>query len=237
MKDAAKCLTTDFQTPNSIKMNIASYIDHTILKPETTAADILKLCSEATEAQFAAVCVPPYYVAMANALLAGGPVRLATVVGFPFGYHCLASKIAELEKAIADGADELDMVINIAALKNGDWDYLTQEITDCIVPVKQAGKKIKIIVESGVLTNEELEKCCALYGTFGIDYMKTSTGYAVTGATVEAVAAMRRFLPERIGIKASGGIRSYAFALELINAGATRLGASAGLQLLHEAEE
>lgn len=217
-------------------MNIASYIDHTLLKPETTIADIAKLCQEAVVAEFAAVCVPPYYVTNATALLAGQSVKVATVIGFPFGYHSISSKIAELEKAIADGADELDMVINLSALKNGDWDYLTQEITDCIVVVKQAGKTLKVIVESGILTYEELVKCCTLYGTFSIDYMKTSTGYASVGATVEAVGTMRRLLPETIAIKASGGIRSYAFAQQLIDAGATRIGCSAGLQILNEAK-
>lgn len=217
-------------------MHIAHYIDHTILKPEATAAEIRQLCEEAVAAGFAAVCVPPYYVPVATAMLVGiAPVKVATVIGFPFGYSSISAKIAEIEKAIADGADELDMVSNIAALKNGDWDYLTQEIMDCIVPVKLTGKSIKIIVESGVLTVEELERCCALYGNFGIDFMKTSTGYAATGATVEAVRTMRRLLPESIGIKASGGIRSYAFAKELIDAGATRIGASAGLQIVREA--
>jgi deoxyribose-phosphate aldolase len=217
-------------------MNIASYIDHTILKQETTIEDITKLCKEAIDAQFAAVCVPPYYVTNATALCAGTEVKVATVIGFPFGYQSIASKITEMEKAIADGADELDMVINIAALKSGDWDYLTQEITDCIVPVKQAGKVIKVIVESGILTEEELEKCCSLYGNYSIDFMKTSTGYAPVGATVEAVKTMRKLLPETINIKASGGIRTYAFAKELIDAGATRLGCSAGLLILNEAK-
>lgn len=217
-------------------MNIASYIDHTVLKPETTYADVEKLCREAIEAQFAAVCVPPYYVTNATALLAGQSVKVATVISFPFGYQSISSKIAELEKAIADGADELDMVINIAALKSGDWYYLTQEITDCIVPVKQAGKVIKVIVESGILTEEELEKCCTLYGTFSIDFMKTSTGYASVGATVDAVKTMRRLLPDTIAIKASGGIRTYAFAKELIDAGATRIGCSASMQILNEAK-
>jgi len=217
-------------------MNIAAYIDHTILKPEITIADISKLCEEAIGAEFAAVCVPPYYVTNATAFCAGTEVKVTTVIGFPFGYQSIAAKIAEIEKAIADGADELDMVINIAALKNSDWDYLTQEITDCMVPVKQAGKIIKVIVESGILTMEELVKCCSLYGNYSIDFMKTSTGYAAVGATVEAVKTMRRLLPDTIEIKASGGIRSYAFAQELIDAGATRLGCSAGLQILNEAK-
>ncbi len=128
------------------------------------------------------------------------------------------------------------MVINFAALKNGDWDYLKQEIISCITPIKEAGRQIKIIVESGILTQAELERCCALYGSFDIDFMKTSTGYAATGATVEAVETMRRLLPERIAIKASGGIRTFRFAKQLIDAGATRIGASAGLRIVEESK-
>lgn len=219
-------------------MNIATYIDHTMLKPEATAADIARLCAEAIDAGFAAVCVPPYYVPVATALLAGIPaVKVATVIGFPFGYSSIAAKIAEVEKAVADGVDELDMVINLAALKNGDYDYLSQEITDVIAVVKTAGKRIKVIVESGILTDTELDHCCALYGAFAIDFMKTSTGYAAVGATLEAVRTMRRLLPTAIGIKASGGIRDFAFARALVDEGATRIGCSAGVKIMQQAAE
>jgi deoxyribose-phosphate aldolase len=215
-------------------MNIAAYIDHTILKPTTTAADIKKLCNEAAEQHFAAVCVPPYYVADAKKLLDGTEVKVATVIGFPFGYSAVAAKVAEIHEAIKDGADELDMVHNIAALKNGDWSYLEQEITACIAPIHKAGKVIKVIVESGVLTDEELIKCCALYAKQSIDFMKTSTGYAETGATIHAVRLMRAHLPAQIAIKASGGIRNFAFAKELVDAGATRIGCSASIQIVKE---
>lgn len=217
-------------------MNIATYIDHTLLKAEATAPAIGQLCLEATAAGFKAVCVPPYYISLANNILDGSGVKTATVIGFPFGYSSISAKVAEIFDALAQGADELDMVINIAALKNGNWSFLEQEIAACIRPVKDAGKTLKVIVESGILSDEELEQCCALYGGTDIDYLKTSTGYAAQGASVKAVETMRRLLPPHIAIKASGGIRSFSFAQELIAAGATRIGCSAGLQILEESK-
>lgn len=217
-------------------MNIASYIDHTILKPETTIADIEKLCGEAIAAGFKAVCVPPYYVALAKKLLAGSDVKLATVIGFPFGYSSTDSKLSEIDQAIADGADELDMVINIAAVKNDEWDFLDAEIGACTRAIHDKGRIIKLIVESGILTEQELVSCCTLVWENKVDFIKTSTGYAAVGATVAAVQTMRRLLPEPIGIKASGGIRTFAFAKELIEAGATRIGCSASLQILAESK-
>ncbi len=215
-------------------MNIASYIDHTILKPTTTVAEVERLCGEAKEYKFAAVCVPPYYVLEAKKLLEDTDVKVATVVGFPFGYSTITAKIEELLLAIELGADELDVVHNIAAMKNGDWDYLEKEIAACTEVVHEAGRKIKVIVESGVMNVEELIACCNLYAPLGIDFMKTSTGYAEHGASTEAVKLMRAYLPESIQIKASGGIRDYAFAKELIDAGANRLGCSASLKIVSE---
>ena len=217
-------------------MNIAPYIDHTILKPETTLPDIEKLCREAIDNQFKAVCVPPYYVADARQLLHGSKVKLATVIGFPFGYSTLAAKLTEIEYAIIDQADEFDVVINIAAVKNGDWDLVNDEIENCVTVLHEEGKVMKLIVESGILTEEELMKCCELVKENKVDFIKTATGYAAVGATVEAVKIMRRELPESIEIKASGGIRTYAFAKELIDAGATRIGCSASLNILAESK-
>ena len=215
-------------------MSIAGYIDHTNLKQDATRADIVKLCGEARGAGFAAVCVPPVFVREAREQLAESGVKIATVIGFPFGYHLASIKSAEAELAIMSGADELDMVINIAALKSGEWNILETEIRDMLEVVKLHGKALKVIVESGILSMDELLRCCEFYSRFGIDFMKTSTGYASAGASVEAVKTMRAHLPERIAIKASGGIRSYAFAQELIAAGATRIGASASMQILAE---
>lgn len=214
--------------------NIAPYIDHTILKPVATDADIRQLCSEAATHSFAAVCVPPYYISKAVSFLQGTGVKVATVIGFPFGYNSTAAKLEEIRTAIADGADELDIVHNIAAVKNGDWGYLQREAEACIALAHANGRVIKIIIESGVLTDEEIIHCCELYTPFQPDFLKTSTGYAETGATIHALALMRSHLPATIAIKASGGIRNFAFARQLITAGAVRLGCSAGVQLLEQ---
>lgn len=177
---------------------------------------------------------PPPFIKKAKQLLEGSDTKTATVIGFPFGYSATEAKIAEILLAIVDGADELDMVINLIALKNNDWLYLANEINHVMPLVKQHNKIIKIIIESGVLTNDEIIKCCDLYGAAGIDYLKTSTGYAEKGASVEAVHLMRKYLPDHVKIKASGGIRTYEFALELINAGAERLGCSAGVSIMQQ---
>lgn len=213
-------------------MNIAAYIDHTILKPTTLISDIASLCSEAKQYGFAAVCVPPNFVKKAKELTAGSGVKVATVIGFPFGYSAVEAKIAEILLAIVDGVDELDVVINISAIKNGDWMYLADEINHIMPIIRSKNKVIKIIIESGILTDEEIIKCCEIYGIAGIDYLKTSTGYAEKGATVEAVKLFRLHLPANIQIKASGGIRDYAFAKQLVDAGATRLGCSAGVAIV-----
>jgi len=217
-------------------MQIASYIDHTILKPTCLISDIEKLCDEAVEFGFAAVCIPPPFVKRAKAILSPTSVKVATVIGFPFGYGPIESKVAEVVLSIVDGADELDMVINLVALKNGDWDYLQREITLVMDIMRQKGKLIKVIIESGVLTDDEIVKCCTLYSKAGVDFLKTSTGYAERGATLEAVQLMRKHLPSAIGIKASGGIKTYDFAKQLIDAGATRLGCSSSVAIVNSAQ-
>ena len=193
-------------------MNIAQYIDHTILKPTTLVSDIEKVCNEAKEYGFAAVCIPPPFVRKAKELLQGSPVKTATVIGFPFGYSVIEAKLAEVVLALVDGADELDIVINLIALKNNDWQYLANEINHLVPVIKEKGKVVKIIIESGVLTDDEIIKCCELYGAAGIDYLKTSTGYAEKGASVHAVRLFKKHLPPSVQIKASGAIRDYAFA-------------------------
>ncbi|HYJ37059.1 MAG TPA: deoxyribose-phosphate aldolase [Chitinophagaceae bacterium] len=213
-------------------MQIASYIDHTILKPTSLISDVERICNEAVEYGFAAVCIPPPFVKRARIILSPSSVKVATVVGFPFGYAPIESKVAEVVLAIVDGADELDMVINLIALKNTDWEYLEREINLVKDIIKQKGKLIKVIIESGVLSDEEILKCCSLYAKCGVDFLKTSTGYADKGATVEAVQLMRRHLPSTVRIKASGGIKTYAFAKQLIEAGASRLGCSASVEIL-----
>jgi deoxyribose-phosphate aldolase len=215
-------------------MNIASYIDHTILKPSTLIAEVEQLCKEAVEYKFAAVCVPPLFVKKAKALCANTDVKVATVIGFPFGYSAIEAKLAEVLLAMVDGADELDMVINIAALKNNDWQYLAQELNTIMKIVRNKNLVIKIIIESGILTDEEIIKCCDLYGIAGVDFLKTSTGYAEKGASVHAVTLMRKHLADAVKIKASGGIKTLAFANELIAAGADRLGCSSSVAIVNE---
>lgn len=213
-------------------MKINHYIDHTILKPLTVIAQIKNVCAEAKQYEFAAVCVPPLFVKKSKELLEGSKVRVATVVGFPFGYSAIEAKLAEILLAIVDGADELDVVINFTAIKNNDWLYAANEINHLMPVIKKQDKVIKVIIESGVLTQDELLKCCELYGAAGIDYLKTSTGFAETGATLEAVKTMRKNLPEHVQIKASGGIKTFEFANQLIAAGATRLGCSASVAIV-----
>ncbi len=217
-----------------MKVPVAPYIDHTLLKATCNAADIDKLCLEAIENGFAAVCVPPFVLKQAVQTLAGRQIKTVTVIGFPMGYSSAGSKIIETKEAIAAGAEELDVVINLIALKNGDWPYLEKEMQPLIPLIHEKNKIVKVIVESGVLTREELIRCCELYGKLEIDFMKTSTGYAEKGASISDVQLMRARLPRKVKIKASGGIRHYDFAEELLAAGADRLGCSASLQILAE---
>jgi deoxyribose-phosphate aldolase len=211
-------------------ITLASYIDHTLLKPTTTHIEIEKICKEALEYGFAAVCVPPSFVGVARR--AG--VRTATVIGFPFGYSVTQAKLAELRQAIADGADELDVVINLGDVKEGRWLELEEEMRMIVDYAHSAGRLIKVIIESGVLTEAEIIRCCAVYAPLGVEFLKTSTGYAERGATVAAVRLMRAHLPAAVRIKASGGIRDAGFALELIAAGADRLGCSASVKIVTE---
>lgn len=214
------------------KMPLNKYIDHTILKPTCLVSDIEKLCAEAKQYDFAAVCVPPNFVKLAKEKLADSTVQVATVIGFPFGYSATEAKIAEIILAMVDGADELDVVANIAAIKNGDWSAIADEINHIMPIIRSKNKVVKIIIESGVLTDDEIIKCCDIYGIAGIDYLKTSTGYAEKGASVEAVKLFRKHLPDQVQIKASGGIRDYATAQLMIDAGATRIGCSAGVAIV-----
>ena len=214
------------------KMPLNKYIDHTILKPTCLVSDIEKLCAEAKQYDFAAVCVPPNFVKLAKEKLAGSAVQVATVIGFPFGYSATEAKIAEIILAMVDGADELDVVANISAIKNGDWSAIADEINHIMPIIRSKNKVVKIIIESGVLTDNEIIKCCDIYGIAGIDYLKTSTGYAEKGASVEAVKLFRKHLPDQVQIKASGGIRDYAAAKLMIDAGATRIGCSAGVAIV-----
>ena len=215
-------------------MELNKHIDHTALNPTVLLSEIKTLCEQAIEYRFAAVCVPPPMLRSAKTFLQNSEVKLATVIGFPFGYSAIEAKIAEIVLAIVDGADEMDMVINILALKNNDWEFLANEINHVMPVIRQKNKTIKVIIESGILSDEEIIRCCELYGSADVDFLKTSTGYAPTGASIHAVQLMRTHLPAHIQIKASGGIRSYHFAKELIEAGATRLGTSNSIAVIQQ---
>ena len=217
-------------------MNIAQYIDHTLLKPTATLSEIEKLCKEAIEYGFAAVCVPPPYVKKSREFLSGTKIKIATVIGFPFGYSAIEAKVAEIVLAIVDGADELDMVVNISAIKNGDWEFIANEINTIMPIVNNKKKELKVIIESGMLTDDEIIKCCDIYGAAGVDYVKTSTGYAEKGASIHAVQLIRAHLADAVKIKASGGIKSFSFAKELLNAGANRLGCSSSIKIVEESQ-
>jgi deoxyribose-phosphate aldolase len=215
---------------------IAAAIDHTLLKPGILLSQVIALCQEAKQYGFASVCIPPLFVNAAKKELAGSPVKVATVIGFPFGYSAIEAKLAEILLAVVDGADELDMVANFTAIKNNDWDFVANEINHIMPIIAAKNKVLKVIIESGVLTDNEIIKCCELYGAAGIHFLKTSTGYAEKGATLEAVQLMRKHLPAEVAIKASGGIRDFAFASALLQAGASRLGTSGGIAIIHGAQ-
>jgi deoxyribose-phosphate aldolase len=215
-------------------MQLARFIDHTVLKQTTTLDDVQTVCREAAQYGFAAVCIPPVYVKDAVGFLKSTAVKVCTVLGFPFGYHAISVKLEEARQAVAAGADELDMVLNITALKNGDLEILKQEAETLATFSKAHAKILKVIIESGILSDAEIITCCNICKAFPVNFLKTSTGFAERGASVHAVQLMRQHLPSAIQLKASGGIRTAAFARELLNAGATRLGCSASVAIVNE---
>lgn len=213
-------------------MNLASYIDHTILKANCTLEDIQKCCSEAITHGFAAVCVPPYYVMEANKLLHKKPPKVVTVIGFPMGYSATPAKVEEIKKAIDEGADELDAVINLCALQSANWNYLSNDINSMITAAHLKGKVIKIILETGLLDEESILRLCEIVQESKPDFVKTSTGVNGEGATEEVIRLLRANLDPSIKIKASGGIRTKEDAIKLLEAGAVRIGTSAGVAIL-----
>jgi deoxyribose-phosphate aldolase len=215
---------------------LAQMIDHTLLKPEATAADIEKLCDEAKRHQFYSVCVNPTYVVQCKALLRGSPVKLCCVVGFPLGAQSPEIKALEARKAIRDGANEIDMVINIGALKSGDEALVLRDIRSVVEACKDGRALSKVIFETALLTDDEKVRACELSMKAGADYVKTSTGFSSGGATTEDIALMAETVaPKKLGVKASGGIRTYDDAIRMIVAGATRIGASASVKIVEEA--
>lgn len=212
--------------------NIARKIDHTNLKADSTVEDIKKLCEEAKEYNFGAVCVNPSYVKLARNSLGNSEVKVCTVVGFPLGATPPEVKAFEAKQAIKDGAEEIDMVINIGALRSGDYELIRKDIHEV---VKESGDKLtKVILETCYLTDDEIVKACEIAKEVGADFVKTSTGFGTAGATVEHIKLMRKTVGPSMGIKASGGIRDYETAKAMIEAGATRIGASSSINILEE---
>ena len=215
-------------------MKLNKYIDHTILKPETTQEQVEKILSEAKEYDFAGVCVNPTWVSLAAESLKDSDVKVCTVIGFPLGANTSAVKAFETEDAIANGADEIDMVINVGALKAGN-DALVLDDIKAVVDAS-GDKLVKVIIEACLLTDDEKVRACQLSKEAGADYVKTSTGFSTGGATVADVALMRKTVGPDMGVKASGGARSYEDAIAFIEAGASRIGASSGVAIMNGAQ-
>jgi len=214
-------------------MEIQKYIDHTLLKPEATEEQVIKICKEAKEYGFASVCVNPYYASLVKAQLQGSTVKTCIVVGFPLGASSTAVKGFEAEDAIKNGAEEVDMVINIGALKNKKYHIVLDDIR-AVVEKSKGQALVKVIIETCLLTKEEIIQACKLAVQADADFVKTSTGFSTGGATVEDVALMRKTVGISIGVKASGGIRNLESTKSMILAGASRIGASAGIAIVEE---
>jgi len=214
--------------------DIASLIDHTLLKPDATADQIAQLCYEARKYKFASVCVNPTHVKLCAELLHGTQVKVCTVIGFPLGASSPEVKAFEAQTAIKDGATEIDMVLNIGALKAGDLTLAAQDIHEVVRVGHNAGAIVKVIIETSLLNDEEKITACLLAKEAGADFVKTSTGFSGGGATVEDITLMRRAVGPDMGVKASGGVRDFEDAQSMVKAGATRIGASAGVKIVQE---
>jgi deoxyribose-phosphate aldolase len=215
---------------------MASMIDHTLLKAQATEDQFHQLCAEARQFSFATVCINPSWVPLCVELLRGSPVKVCTVIGFPLGATLPDVKAFESQRCVALGAAEVDMVINIGALKSQQYDVVQADIAAVVNAAHALGGSVKVIIEATYLTDEEKIKACALSRTAGADYVKTSTGFGPSGATVEDVALMRRAVGPAMGVKAAGGIKTAADAWAMIGAGATRIGTSAGVKIIAECQ-
>jgi deoxyribose-phosphate aldolase len=213
---------------------VAGMIDHTLLKPDATRKDIETLCREAAEYRFASVCVNPTWVALCATLLSGARTVVCSVVGFPLGATTPDTKHYETRRAIFDGAREIDMVINVGALKSGDLRVVERDIEAVTSPCREAGAISKVIIEAALLSDEEKVTACTLAKASGADFVKTSTGFGPGGATVADVALMRRVVGDEMGVKAAGGVRDLEGLKAMVAAGATRIGASAGVRIVQE---
>ena len=214
-------------------MLTGSYIDHTLLKQDATVKQIDQLCNEAVEHKFATVCIQPCHVKYVSQKY---PIRVCTVIGFPLGATTTQTKVFECQQALNDGAEDIDMVINIGKVKDGDYDYVKNEIEQLAKVVHASGenKILKVIIETCLLNETEKQKLCQIVGDAGADFIKTSTGFSTGGATLDDIKLLRQYSPKNVQVKASGGVRDGNFARELIQAGATRLGTSSGVALMKD---
>lgn len=217
-------------------MSIAAYIDHTLLKQDAAAPQIDRLCAEAAQYHFASVCVNPWYVPRCVKHLQGTGVKVCTVVGFPLGATTTESKVFETLQTVKSGAEEIDMVMNVCAMKSGNTRAIEQEI-QALAAAVEGHAILKVILETCLLTEEEKILACQIAKRAGADFVKTSTGFSTGGATVADVALMRRTVGPEMGVKAAGGIRDYATAKAMLDAGATRIGASAGIAIVQQEQE
>lgn len=215
-------------------MNLAQHIDHTLLKADCSNNQIELLCNEAMQFKMAAVCVPPYYVSKVAEILSGSGVQTATVIGFPMGYSTTLIKVEECRKAIEDGADELDVVMNLAAFRNEQFLIVENELDSVCTLAHLHNKKVKVIIEAGLWSDDQIVHACILCEKAGADFVKTSTGFINGGASIQMIQLMRKSLSPHVLIKASGGIKEKQFALDLILAGADRLGTSSAIQILNQ---
>ncbi|MEQ1552806.1 MAG: deoxyribose-phosphate aldolase [Ferruginibacter sp.] len=209
-------------------------MNYTILEPATLIADVEKNCVKAINNKMASVCVPPIFVKKAKQIVANSNVKVATVIGFPLGYSAVEAKLAEILLAIVDGADVLEMVINLTALKNNDWQYLANELNTILPIVRSKQKCLKIIIECGILTDDEVIKCCDLYGIAGVDFLKTSTGFEKKEASQKQVSLIRKHLSNSVKIDANGGINTALLAYELIHAGADLISSNNCIEIIKE---
>lgn len=215
-----------------MKQNIANMIDHTVLKAFSSKEDVIKVCEEAKEHGFFSVCINPTHIELAKKELEGSKVKVCTVIGFPLGANTSEVKAFETKDAIAKGAHEVDMVINIGALKDKNYDLVQADIA-AVVEAAKGNALVKVIIESCLLTDEEKVKACELAVAAGADYVKTSTGFSTGGATAEDIALMRKTVGPDLGVKASGGVRSLEDMKKMVEAGATRIGASSGVAIMN----
>jgi deoxyribose-phosphate aldolase len=213
-------------------MELAKYIEHTNLKPNCTKEDIVVLCNEAIENGFYGICVPPYFVQLVKKIIGKKNIKIISVAGFPLGYSTVGAKVEEAKKAIISGADEIDMVMNIAAFKSGDFQTVQNDIQSVVTVCHLQNKKIKVIIETAYLSEDEIKFACKICANCEVDFVKTSTGYADKGAEIKNIKLIRDTLPLKIKIKAAGGIKTKKQAIDFINAGADVLGSSNSLKLI-----